>query len=92
MGHCAFWIGGVTESRDAAGAAALLPNFGRFSDAQAWTFWFGHLLPAGSTIANGGRLIKHGDPGDPQLDPATANPSDLMLDWTGKHVARAPKR
>jgi hypothetical protein len=51
---------------DAAGAAALLPNFGRISDTQAWTFWFGHLLPAGSTIATGGRLIKHGDPGDPQ--------------------------
>jgi hypothetical protein len=55
---------------DAAGAAALLPNFGRISDTQAWTFWFGHLLPAGSTIASG-RLIKHGDPGDPQLGTGT---------------------
>ena len=61
---------------DAAGAAALLPNFGRISDTQAWTFWFGHLLPAGSTIANGGRLIKHGDPGDPQMESATANPKE----------------
>jgi hypothetical protein len=58
---------------DAAGAAALLPNFGRISDTQAWTFWFGHLLPAGSTIANG-RLIKHGDPGDPQLAAAGTKP------------------
>ena len=61
---------------DAAGAAALLPNFGRISDTQAWTFWFGHMLPAGSTIATGGRLIKHGDPGDPQMAPATANPKE----------------
>lgn len=58
---------------DAPGAAALLPNFGRISDTQAWTFWFGHLLPAGSTIANG-RFIKHGDPGDPQLATATTKP------------------
>jgi hypothetical protein len=51
---------------DAAGAAALLPNFGRLTDTYVWTSWFGHLLPAGSTIANGGRLIRHGEPGDPQ--------------------------
>ncbi len=41
---------------DAAGAAALLPNFGRISDTQAWTFWFGHMLPAGSTLATGGQV------------------------------------
>jgi hypothetical protein len=49
---------------DAKDAADLLPNFGRISDTQAWIFWFGHLIPAGSTITTG-RLIKHGDPGDP---------------------------
>ncbi len=64
---------------DAAGAAALLPNFGRLTDTQVWTFWFGHLLPAGSTIANGGRLIKHGDPGDPQPpDPKKAHVAPLF--------------
>jgi hypothetical protein len=51
---------------DATGAAELIPNFGRISDTSAWTFWFGHLLPAGADITNG-RLIRHGDPGDPQL-------------------------
>ena len=55
---------------DAAGAAALLPNFERISDTDAWRFWFGHLLPAGATITTG-RLIKHGDPGDPQLGTGT---------------------
>jgi hypothetical protein len=55
---------------DAAGAAALLPNFQRISDTDAWRFWFGHLLPAGATITTG-RLIKHGDPGDPQLGTGT---------------------
>jgi hypothetical protein len=64
---------------DAAGAAALLPNFGRISDTSAWTFWFGHLLPVGSTIANGGRLIKHGDPGDPQpTNPKKAHVAPLF--------------
>ena len=51
---------------DATGAAELIPNFSRISDTSAWTFWFGHLLPAGADITNG-RLIRHGDPGDPQL-------------------------
>ena len=64
---------------DAAGAAALLPNFGRISDTQAWTFWFGHMLPAGSTLATGGRLIKHADPGDPQpVDPKKAHVAPLF--------------
>ena len=42
---------------DAKGAAELMPNFGRISDNGAWTAWFGHLLPAGSTIAD-----RHADP------------------------------
>jgi hypothetical protein len=50
---------------DAKAAAELIPNFGRISDTSAWTFWFGHLVPAGSNITNG-RLIRHGEPGDPQ--------------------------
>jgi hypothetical protein len=51
-------------NRDAA--VALLPSsFGRISDTGAWTAWFGHLVPAGATLATG-RLIPHGAPGDPQ--------------------------
>jgi hypothetical protein len=50
-------------NRDAA--AALLPAFGRISDNGAWTAWFGHLIPAGATLA-AGRLIPHGSPEDPQ--------------------------
>ena len=72
---------------DAAGAAALLPNWGRISDTSAWTFWFGHLLPAGSTIATGGRLIKHGDPGDPQpANPKKAHVAPLFpVDRAGEY-------
>jgi hypothetical protein len=51
---------------DAARAAELLPSFGRITDTGAWTAWFGHLVPAGSNVTNG-RLIRHADPGDPQL-------------------------
>ncbi len=50
-------------NRDAA--AALLPAFQRISDTGAWSAWFGHLLPAGSTIATG-KLVPHGSPEDPQ--------------------------
>jgi hypothetical protein len=50
-------------NRDAA--AALLPAFQRISDTGAWTAWFGHLLPAGATIATG-KLVPHGSPEDPQ--------------------------
>lgn len=49
---------------------ALIPNFGRITDNGAWTAWFGHLLPQGSTILNG-TLSRHGDPGDPPNDDAT---------------------
>jgi hypothetical protein len=45
----------------------LIPTFGRISDQRAWTAWFGHLLPEGSTILDG-TLIRHGDPGDPPDD------------------------
>jgi hypothetical protein len=54
---------------DVKGAAELIPNFGRITDTGAWTAWFGHLLPAGSNVTNG-KLIRHGEAGDPQ--PGTA--------------------
>jgi hypothetical protein len=59
----------MIKSGDAAGATAKLPAFGRITDNGAWTAWFGHLIPAGSTILNG-KLIRHGDPGDPPTDDA----------------------
>jgi hypothetical protein len=49
------------------GGLALLPGFQRISDNGAWTAWFGHLDPPGSNILTG-KLIRHGDPGDPQTD------------------------
>jgi hypothetical protein len=48
----------------------MIPSFGRITDNGAWTQWFGHLIPPGSTILNG-TLIRHGDPGDPPTDDAT---------------------
>jgi hypothetical protein len=53
---------------DATGAASLLPGFGRIADDSAWTGWFGHLVPADSTILTG-RLIAHADPADPNPTP-----------------------
>src|SRR5437762_5257343 len=53
---------------DTAAAAKLLPGFGRITDDGAWTSWFGHLVPANSTILTG-RLIPHGDPADPNPHP-----------------------
>ena len=53
---------------DTKGAAELIPNFGRISDTAAWLAWFGHLVPAGSTVLTG-RLIAHGDADDPQPNP-----------------------
>jgi hypothetical protein len=53
---------------DAKGAMDLLPSFGRITDNGAWTAWFGHLVPANSTILTG-TLVPHGDPADPNPSP-----------------------
>jgi hypothetical protein len=55
-------------SGDAKGAADLIPSFGRITDNGAWTAWFGHLVPAGSTVITG-TLIPHGAANDPQPNP-----------------------
>jgi hypothetical protein len=44
------------------------PGIARITDDGAWTNWFGHLVPANSTIRTG-RLIPHGDPADPDPNP-----------------------
>lgn len=61
---------------DVAGGAALLPSIARISDNGAWTAWFGHLTPPGSNILDG-RLIRHGDAGDPPTDDASHSDSYL---------------
>jgi hypothetical protein len=55
-------------SGDVKGGAEEIPGFGRITDNGAWTNWFGHLVPAGSTIKTG-RLIPHGAPDDPNPHP-----------------------
>jgi hypothetical protein len=55
-------------SGDVKGGADLIPGFGRITDDGAWTNWFGHLVPANSTILTG-KLIPHGDPADPNPHP-----------------------
>lgn len=57
------------RSGDTAQGLAEIPAFGRISDNGAWTNWFGHLVPPGSTILTG-TLIRHGEPGDPPTDAA----------------------
>jgi hypothetical protein len=56
----------VIHESAALGTPAM-PAFGRITDNGAWTAWFGHLVPAGSTILTG-TLIRHGDPQD-EKDP-----------------------
>jgi hypothetical protein len=55
-------------SGDVKGGVEEIPGFGRITDNGAWTNWFGHLVPAGSTIKTG-RLIPHGAPDDPNPHP-----------------------
>src|SRR6266436_2594430 len=59
----------MIRNGDVQNGTALIPSFGRITDNGAWTAWFGHLIPAGSTILTG-TLIQHGDPGDPLDDDA----------------------
>jgi hypothetical protein len=53
---------------DVARGMELMPRIGRITDDGSWTNWFGHLVPANSTILTG-TLIRHGDPGDPNPNP-----------------------
>jgi hypothetical protein len=64
---------GFDESviHEAAAVTKPIPSFGRITDNGAWTAWFGHIVPQGSTILTG-TLIRHGDPGD-QNDPNHGN-------------------
>ncbi len=55
----------IVKGGDAAKGAAMIPALARITDNGAWTAWFGHLIPPGSTVLNG-KFIQHGDPGDPQ--------------------------
>jgi hypothetical protein len=48
---------------DIKGGGDLIPGFGRITDDGAWTNWFGHLVPANSTILTG-RLVPHADAAD----------------------------
>src|SRR4030095_15325192 len=66
----------MIRSGDVQNGTSKIPSFGRITDNGAWTAWFGHLMPAGSTILNG-TLMRHGDPGDPPADDATHKDSYL---------------
>jgi hypothetical protein len=55
-------------SGDVKGGADLIPAFGRITDNGAWTAWFGHLVPQGSTVLTG-TLVPHGDAKDPNPKP-----------------------
>jgi hypothetical protein len=59
----------LIRSGDVSKGLPMIPAVGRITDNGAWTNWFGHLIPAGSTILTG-QLIRHGDPGDPPTDDA----------------------
>jgi hypothetical protein len=59
----------TVRNGDVVNGTARIPGFGRITDNGAWTAWFGHLIPTGTTILTG-TLIRHGDPGDPPDDDA----------------------
>ena len=56
------------QSGDVKRGMELIPGFGRITDDGAFTTWFGHLVPASSTILTG-TLIPHGDSADPNPNP-----------------------
>ena len=60
----------IIAGGDVQKGLGMLPTFSRITDNGAWTAWFGHLLPTGSTILNG-TLSRHGDPNDPPADDAS---------------------
>ena len=78
---------------DTAAATKLLPGFGRITDDGAWTAWFGHLVPANSTILTG-KLIPHGDPADPNPHPDKyqSRRSDISARRRGQEHRLAPWR
>jgi hypothetical protein len=59
----------MIRNGDVQNGVSRIPAFGRITDNGAWTAWFGHLMPEGSNILTG-KLIRHGDPGDPASDDA----------------------
>jgi hypothetical protein len=59
----------------ATGNWNLIPSsFGRITDDGAWTTWFGHIVPAGTDITTG-KMIRHGDAGDPDSAENPKEPS-----------------
>ena len=59
----------------------LIPSsFGRITDNGAWTTWFGHIVPAGADIVTG-KMIRHGDPRDPDGPEDPAQPSEKHGDY-----------
>jgi hypothetical protein len=59
----------MIRTGDVQNGTTRIPSFGRITDNGAWTAWFGHLVPEGSNILTG-KLMRHGDPGDPPSDDA----------------------
>ena len=58
---------GLIKKGDVEKGLAQLPVISTITDDLAWKSWFGHLVPAGSSILTGA-LIRHGDSGDPPED------------------------
>lgn len=55
----------ILEEARRTNNASLIPARIRLTtNNEAWTTWFGPLVPTGSTIFNG-RMVQHGDPRDP---------------------------
>jgi len=59
----------MIKNGDVEGGLAKIQQYHRIPDNDAWTKWFGRLVPPGSTILTG-QLIQHGDPAHPPADEA----------------------
>lgn len=70
----------VFHEAKVTGNPDLIPTISRISDDRAWTTWFGHLIPDGSTILDG-TMIRHSDPGDPDPPEDPDQPSEAHGDY-----------
>ena len=75
----------LVETQGTQDWCKISSNFSRIADNGAWTTWFGHLIPAGSNITND-TMIRHSDPGDPDLPEDTIQPSEKH----GKYLPKFP--
>jgi hypothetical protein len=72
----------VLHEAKATGNWGMIPTFGRITDNGAWTTWFGHIV-GGKTVLDG-KMIRHGDAGDPDPAEDALKPSPAHGEYSSK--------